>query len=251
MKRAGRTSHCTLVAALLLTTAGCVTKHAAKFTYTPSELVSADAVAPLLPLRVAVRPFQDFRGFEVVDHRLLGLIPLVPYSTRSYERPERAGTQPGFMFNPARDFPRALVDELRQNGFFREVVYDLGADERDVDLIVSGKVTSTRFVRKRMTYGLSVFAADRLGLFLALAGLPTDIYECAVSFTVEVRRASDDIVVWSHEVEGSRLNFVGAYYGSGRYDDFAGLLRQGLHAAMASLANEIRTRDLSYWKGGP
>jgi len=251
MKRAGRTNLCTLVAALLLTAAGCVTKYATKFAYTPSGLVSADAAAPLLPLRVAVRPFQDFRGFKVVDHSLLGLVPLVPYGTKSYDRPERTDTQPSFIFNPARDFPRALVDELRQNGFFQEVVYDSGADERDVDLIVSGRVTSTRFVKKRMTYGLSVFITGGLDLFLALAGLPYEIYECAVSFTVEARRASDDIVVWSHEVEDSRLNFVGVYYGGGRYDNFAILLRQGLHAAMESLENEIRTRDLSYWKGGP
>lgn len=66
---------------------------------------------------------------------------------------------------------------------------------------------------------------------------------------LEMRRASDDTIVWSHTVEGFRRKYVGAYYGGERYDGFADLLSQGLHSGMESLANEIRTKQLSYRKG--
>ena len=251
MKRAGRPILFCLTVSLLLIAAGCVTNSATKFAYISGGPVSGVAAETSLPLRVAVRPFQDLRGTNKVDHKLLALVPLVPYGTITYDRPEHTGTRPSFTFYPAEDFPRAVVDELRLNGFFREVIYDAGADERDVDLIVSGSVTTTRYVHKDLSYGLSLLTMlpEMRGL-VSSAGLPTEIYEYAISFTVEARRASDDIVVWSHVVEGSQWKFVGAYYGGGQYEDFAILLRQGLRSAMESLANEIRTRELSYWKEG-
>ena len=58
-----------------------------------------------LPLKVAVRPFEDLRGNKVTDHLMLALIPFVPYGTKTYDRPEGTGAIPGFAFNPAADFP--------------------------------------------------------------------------------------------------------------------------------------------------
>ena len=248
MKRAGRTSRCTYTAVLILTAAGCATS----FVYTPDKPLSSDPAVLPLPLKVAVRPFEDLRGNKITDHFMLALVPFVPYGTKTYDRPEGTGALPGFTFKPAEDFPQAVISELRQNGFFQEVVYDAGADERGVDLIVSGSVTTTRFVRKNLSYGLSFFGIlPEMRLLIGLAGLPTEIYEYAVSSALEMRRASDDVVVWSHAVEGSGRMFVGVYYGFGKYEEFAVLLGQGLRAAMESLASEIRARELSYWKGGP
>jgi hypothetical protein len=141
---------------------------------------------------------------------------------------------------------------LRQNGFFQEVVYDPGGDESNVDLTLGGSVITTRYVHKDLSYGLSVFTMfPEPRLLLGLSGLPVEIHEYDVSFTMEARRAADDIVVWSHTVQGSRRKFVGVYYGGGQYEEFAVLLRKGLHSAMESLAAEIRMRPPSYWKAGP
>ena len=248
MKRAGRESRCTFAAVFLLTAAGCATT----FVYTPEKPVASDPATLPLPLKVAVRPFEDLRGNKVVDHFALALVPFVPYGSKAYDRPEGTGAIPGFTLNPAEDFPRALISELRQSRLFRDVVYDAGTAERAVDLVVSGRVTTTRFVRKTLTYGLSFFGMlPEIRALTGLAGIPTDMYEYAVSFTVEMRRASDDVVVWSHAVEGSGRMFVGVYYGFGKGEEFAVLLSRGLHAAMESLANEIRARDLSYWQGRP
>jgi hypothetical protein len=220
--------------------------------YTPGTPVSSDPAAIPLQLKVAVRPFEDLRGNKVIDHSMLAFVPFVPYGTKTYDRPEGTGALPGFTFNPAEDFPKAMVTELRQNHLFRDVVYDAEAAERDVDLIVSGKVTTTRFVRKTLSYGLSFLGLiPEMQLLTGLAGLPSAIYEYSVTCTLEMRRASDDVVVWSHTVEDSGRMFVGVYYGYGKYEEFAVLLGQGLHAAMENLAKEIRTRELSHWKRGP
>lgn len=245
MKRVGR-MRCTLAAVLLLQVAGCATT----FVYKPGKPVSDDLAATPLPLKVAVRSFEDLRGNKVVDRFLLALVPLVPYGTKTYDRPEGTGALPFFSFNPAEDFPQAVVSELRQNRFFQDVVYDGGAAESDVDLIVSGSVTTTRFVRKNLTYGLSfVGMLPEMQLLMGLAGLPSDICEYSVSFALEMRRASDDVIVWSHAVEGSGRMFVGAYYGYSGYEKFADLVGEGLHTAMESLANEIRMKEPSYWTG--
>ena len=88
-------------------------------------------------------------------------------------------------------------------------------------------------------------------LLMGLTGLPSAIYEYEVSCAVEMRRASDGIVVWSHAVGGSGRMFAGLYYGYGKSEEFAVLLSRGLHAALESLAKEIRTREFSYWKREP
>jgi hypothetical protein len=247
MKRAGRTSRCTFTAVLILAAAGCATS----FVYTPDKPVSSDPAATPLPLKVAVRPFEDLRGDEVIDHGLLFLVPFIPYGTKTVDRPERAGTFPGFVFHPAEDFPQSIVFELQQHRFFQEVVYEAGAANSNDDLIVTGRVITTRYVHKKLSYGLSLIYAAGGNQIIGLAGLPTDIYEYAVSFTVEMRRASDDTILWSYAIQDSLRQLAGAYYGGAPYDGFAALLSQELHAAMESLTNELHTRELSYWKGGP
>jgi hypothetical protein len=227
--------------------AGCATS----CVYTPDKPVSSDPVTLPLPLKVAVRPFEDLRGNKIVDHGLLFLVPFIPYGTKTVDRPERAGTFPGFVFHPAEDFPQAIVLELQQNRLFQEVVYEAGAANSNDDLIVTGRVITTRYVHKKLSYGLSLFYAAGGNQIIGLAGLPMDIYEYTLALSMEMRRTSDNTIVWSYATEGSRSQVAGAYYGGAPYDGFAALLSQKLHSAMESLAKEIRTKELSYWKREP
>jgi hypothetical protein len=102
---------------------GCATR--AAFTYTPSEKIMPEIKNPL-PLKVAVIPLEDLRGQDNTNYTLLYLIPLVPYASLHYDRPDGANRflfHAAYNFRPSEDLAKAIVDEIKQNRFFDEVFY--------------------------------------------------------------------------------------------------------------------------------
>jgi len=83
------------------------------------------------------------------------------------------------------------VDEMKQDRFFEEVSYTEREREPGDDLIATGKIMDTRYSGKVITYGLSAF-----GTFLCYTGLPIGTAHNAVSHSLEMRRASDNVVIW-------------------------------------------------------
>src|SRR5437016_7531885 len=108
-----------LAIAIAACASGCVSN--AGWAYRPNE---AQAAPVSLPLVVAVPHFQDQLAEENKTYFWLCVIPLVPYCTASYHRPEAANgfqTVNSYNFRPSEDLATATTDELRQSHIFREV----------------------------------------------------------------------------------------------------------------------------------
>ena len=236
----------TLVVIFSLTFTGCAKR--AAFEYSPSEKVSTELKNAPLPLKVAVTSFLDARGQDNTSYLPLDLIPLVPYASMNYDRPDASNRfvyHAAYNFRPSEDFAKAVVDEMKQNHFFEEVFFTQREREPNVDLIVTGKIVNTRYHAKVLSYGLSIY-----GRLLPLIGLPIGNTQNSLSLFLEMRRASDNIVVWSYEVNGEWGKTVGIYYNwAADFDGYPLILREGLHAGMEKLADDLRTKELGYWKG--
>jgi hypothetical protein len=235
-----------VVVIISLTVGGCAKR--AAFMYNPSEKVPGEVKNAPLPLKVSVTPFLDARGQNNTSYLPLDLIPLVPYASLHYDRPDASNRfiyHAAYNFRPSEDFARAVVDEMKQNHFFEEVFLTQREREPGVDLTVTGKIISTRYNAKVLSYGLSVY-----GRLLPLLGLPIGTTQNSISLILEMKRASDGVVVWSYEVNGEWGKTVGIYYNwAADFDGYPLILREGLHAGMEKLADDLRTKELDYWKG--
>jgi len=128
-----------IAVALGLLLAGCSTK--AGWEYQPSAIRVA---ATPLPVTVAVEHFQDQRGTENSRYFWVCVIPLVPYCTSDYKRPENANgflTEASYNFRPSDDLAQATSAELRQAGLFREVYVTDRTSDPNAQLAIRGNIT--------------------------------------------------------------------------------------------------------------
>ena len=236
----------TLILTFSLAYSGCAKW--ATFMYSPSEKVASELKNGPLPLKVSVTPFLDARGQENTNYLPVGLIPLVPYAAIHYDRPDAANWfiyHAAYIFWPSDDLAKAVVYEMKLNHFFEDVLFTPREREPGVDLIVTGKIVTARYDAKVFSYGLSI-----LGRLLPIIGLPIGTTQDTISLLIEIRRASDGVVVWSHEVNGEWNKTVGIYYNwAADFDGYPLILREGLHKGMEKLADDLKTKELDYWKG--
>ena len=119
--------------------------------------------------KIVVLPFEDARPNE--NHNLYGLyvIPLMPFGWQTLNTPEgiQMHTTSGMWLNykPTEDFPKALAEDLRSTGFFTDAFFDYRRENSDY--AVEGKILSTKYIGRLITYGLSVYGPD-----LWLIGFP-------------------------------------------------------------------------------
>src|SRR5207245_1582610 len=118
----------------------------------------AQASPVSLPLVVAVPHFQDQRAEENKTYFWLCVIPLVPYCTATYHRPEAANgfqTVNSYNFRPSEDLATATTDELRQSHIFREVYTTERDSAPGSQLVLRGTIVNTDWTGTRLSYGLA------------------------------------------------------------------------------------------------
>jgi hypothetical protein len=119
--------------------------------------------------KVAILPFEDSR--ENKNENLWGIsfIPLVPYGPMNFNSPEgvsqHATSGLWMNFKPTEDFPKALAEDLRNTGLFSDAFFDFRRESGD--FAVKGKIISTKYDGRIITYGLSFY-----GAYLWLVGFP-------------------------------------------------------------------------------
>ncbi len=128
---------------------------------------------PSVPMQksVAVLPFDDGRENANKNRLAIYLIPLIPaFGWADFSVPE--GSQmhvtSGLWVNykPTEDFPKALAQEFTAAGLFREAYFDFKKGESD--LVVRGRIVSTRYKGTIISYGLSAY-----GPLLWFVGFPS------------------------------------------------------------------------------
>jgi len=144
--------------------------------------------------KIAVLPFDDARNNENHDMWGIYLIPLVPYGSQTFDCPEGLPmhTTSGLWvnFKPTEDFPKALAEDLRNTHMFSDAFFDFRRESGDY--AVKGKIISTKYVGRIISYGLSVYGPD-----LWLIGFPAAWTENDLSIELALVDAKTEKVLFS------------------------------------------------------
>jgi hypothetical protein len=216
---------------------GCGTT--AKFTY-PAKYQNLAHLyeQPKYNLTVAVLPFDDMRGdVNSMGGFYLYLIPLVPYGSMKYERPDSArffNTINQFEFNVTEDLSKAVVVSLQRSGLFKDVFFTFGGEKASADLIMKGKILSVDWVGKIYSYGLSI-----VGPALWIFGLPcgSSYNKLSLEFELNDKKPSK---IWGYTLIKETTIVQGYYYKFGHdVKSYASLMEEGMNEAVKDLDNKL------------
>lgn len=176
----------TLLAATMA--AGCAAQKA--WIYAPKA--RAVSPSPVLDKSVAVPPFADARPNVNRDFFLLYLIPLMPFGWQNFDAPEASTMHFAsglWIFKPSEDLAKAMAAELTSSRMFREAFFTYRAGEGD--LVLEGKINSTKYKSYVITYGLSVD-----GPLLWLVGAPAGHISNVLDLEFVLRDNKTGDVLW-------------------------------------------------------
>jgi hypothetical protein len=238
--RSKRNLNFLITVALGLLLAGCSTR--AGWQYQPSATKVASTP---LPVTVAVEHFRDQRGTENSRYFWVCVIPLVPYCTADYKRPENANgflTEAAYNFRPSDDLAQATAAELSQAGMFREVYVTDRTSDPNAQLAIRGNITSTDWDGSAYSYLIGPYA----GLFYIL-GLPMGSVQDTLSLNLELVDNSNGQVLWTHAISQNYEKTEGLYYNYAEDFGYPQMFHDGIAPAIASLQNFISTQPPSSW----
>jgi hypothetical protein len=187
-----------------------------------------------------VLPFEEKRG----DNNnfagfFLYMVPLFPYGTITYERPDAAemfNTVQKFDFNVPEDLAKAVATSLRRSNLFKEVFFSFG-DTANADLIVTGEVESTLWRGKTYSYGLSIY-----GPMLWFIGLPSGSAYNQLNLKMGLKRKGEPENMWEHSFNKEKLIVQGLYYRWGHdVKQYSSLMEEGMNEAVKSLDEKLST----------
>ena len=220
-----------------------------------SVIKSADAVVPAgsaqaaelagladkNSLSLAVVPFSEKRGsLKNYGSVYSYLIPLAPYGTMRYERPDEArmfNTQNEFEFNMSENLLKILVDTVRKKpGLFKPVIVTPTPLESKADLILSGDLHSTLYEGKTYSYGISF-----LGPALWCLGLPAGSSHKKLGVKLFLRKAGTAELIWSYDISKENTVIQGLYHNWGKnVNSFALLMEAGVREAIEDLRDKLK-----------
>ena len=204
MQRIQRTVKTVAVMISIGVAAGCATPRA--WNYIPST--PPLAAEPLLDATVAVTPFEDSRPAYNTNHLFLYWIPVLPFGWQNLATPEifpRHVHTSYWAFDPSEDFARALAAELSRARVFRTTSFAPTA--RDNDLVLEGRILSTRFLGFKLSYGLSAAAPAAWAL-----GLPSAHITNGLKIELTLKDAKTGRILWSGEYLSEIKGLNGLYY---------------------------------------
>lgn len=190
-------------------------------------------------LSLAVVPFAEKRGnLKNYGSVYTYLIPLAPYGTIRYERPDEAkmfNVQNEFEFEMSENMLKILVSAVRGSGLFGEVILTPTPSASRVDLVLSGDIYSTLYEGKTYSYGISF-----LGPALWCFGLPAGSSHKKLNIGLYLKKIDTQEVVWSYNLNKEKTVIQGLYHNWGRdVNTFANLMQEGVKEAIADLRSKF------------
>lgn len=190
-------------------------------------------------LNLAVIPFAEKRGeLKSYGGVYKYLIPLVPYGTIRYERPDEAkmfNIQNEFEFNMSKNLLEILITAVRNSSLFGEVILTPTPLSSRADLILSGDIHSTLYEGKTYSYGISF-----LGPALWCFGLPAGSSHKRLNIELYLKKIDTGEVVWSYNLNKEKTLVQGLYNNWGKdVNSFANLMQEGVKDAIASLRSRL------------
>lgn len=218
-----------IVIATLFLLNGCASQRS--WTYKAEPYVKA---TPILNKSVAIPPFSDQRENENSNFAMMYLIPLMPFGWQDLNTPEGVQMHMNsglWIFRPNEDFAKAAAEELNNTCMFREVFFTHRPS--DAELTLRGKIISTKYDGKMITYGLSVY-----GPLLWLVCFPATYVENSLALQLELVETKTNEVFWQQTFNKnqSHVSVIYALQPDFMYDE---LLKEVMKEAIPSLRSKL------------
>jgi hypothetical protein len=229
-----------LVLASGLALSACTTK--AGWQYEPGP---ARVATSRVPAVVAVEHFQDQRSTENKRYFFLCALPLVPYCTATYHRPENANgflTEGAYNFRPSDDLAQAAVTELRQAQIFSDVYLTDRTADPNSQLVVRGTITNTDWDGSAYGYMLGPYSS-----LLWILGAPLGAVHDTLTLRLELVETASGRVLWTSDINQTYDKTEGFYYNFAEDFGYPQMFRDGITPAIASLESYIASQPPGFW----
>jgi hypothetical protein len=142
------------------------------FEYTPNRLAQVQPSR----LKIAVLPFVDARTTEESGSHALGWLPLVPYTTETFDERQDPGSVGRNEYYLPMLLAYTVALDLAQNGLGSRIDIAPPALE-DYDVVVHGKLRSNQLSSTELSYGLGPFSfvTKTVGLPQSQRGVVFDV----------------------------------------------------------------------------
>lgn len=197
---------------------------------------------------IAVVPFVEKRGnLKSYGSVYKYLIPLVPYGTIRYERPDEAkmfNTQNEFEFNMSENLMKVIVDSVRSSELFSSTILTPTPLESEADLVLSGEIISTLYEGKTYSYGIS-FA----GPVLWCLGLPAGSSHKELHIILYLKKRATSELLWAYTINKENTVVQGLYHNWGKeVNSFVNLMNAGAKEAIVDLRAKLSSIPLYHLK---
>jgi hypothetical protein len=230
-----------LLAIFCTVTVGCASN--AGWQYTPGRELQASS---RLPISLAIERFEDKRETENSRYFWACMIPLVPYCTADYHRPDTANgflTAGAYNFRPSEDLAQAAASDIRNAGMFRDVfVTDHNADP-GATLVLRGAINNTDWNGTMYSYLLGPY-----GSIPWLFALPVGSVSNTLNVRLELAEASTGRVLWTTDINQGYEQTEGLYYNFGTDFGYSQMFREGMAAAVTSMKAYIASQPPNFWE---
>ncbi|SEM43464.1 hypothetical protein SAMN04489760_11556 [Syntrophus gentianae] len=230
----------TMIVALFLLS-GCASQRA--WTYKADPYVKD---TPVLNKSVAVPPFADQRENSNSNCVGLYLIPLMPFGWQDLNTPEGVQMHINsglWTFRPNEDFAKAAAEELNNTSMFKEVFFTHRPS--DAELTLKGKIISTNYDGKIITYGLSVY-----GPLLWFIGFPASYVENSLELQLELVDTKTNEVFWQQSFKRNQ-NVTSIMYAMQPDFMYDSLFKEVMKEAIPSLRNKLSSPPAAASVGPP
>jgi hypothetical protein len=226
--------------ACTITMAGCVSN--AGWHYTPNEPVTSPTH---VPLTLGVQRFKDDRAILNSTYFWVCMIPLVPYCTADYHRPDTANgflSAGAYNFRPSADLADATAKELSQSQIFHDVFVTDRAHDPGAQLVLEGTVHDTDWNGTLYAYLIGPYKA-----LAFLLGLPFGTANNTLNLDLRLLQQSNGAVLWNYKISESYTRTEGYYYNYGEDFGYAEMFRSGIKGAISSLEQYVQSQPPSFW----
>jgi hypothetical protein len=220
-----------LAVMLSLVLSGCVAPRA--WVYSPAEPAERP---PLSSQTIVVLPMLDERPARDDNKVWLYWVPFAPFGWQDFQRPERQPTHinsTGWQFDPPADFAAALAAEISHRRLFTQVSLRDNAG-RD-DLVLHGRVSSTRYESRLYSYGVFIIAPA-----LWVVGLPVSSVRNTVALALRLEDRQSGKVLWEQKYSAEHRESAQTLYSLPEDFSYDDMLKELMPKILGDLEAVIR-----------